>query len=101
MDKENTDVQAMPGAAGGPARLVSRQINVFYANCAMAATSPRDVSLYFGRFTPVSDDKGNQQLAELYERQIYMTIEQAEDLVKILTQTLQAVHNRRAETAAK
>jgi hypothetical protein len=83
-----------PAAAGGPARLMSRQMTVYYANCAMVATSPRDISLYFGRYVPASDEQGGQQLAELYERQIYMTVEQAEDLAKILNQTIQALKKR-------
>jgi hypothetical protein len=83
-----------PTTAGGPARLMSRQIAVYYTNCAMVATSPRDISLYFGRYVPASDEGGGQQLAELYERQIYMTVEQAEDLAKILNQTIQTIRNR-------
>ena len=65
------------------------------------STTPRDISLYFGRFTPVADDKGNQSLGELYERQIYMTIEQAEDLAKMLTRTLEAVRSRRQGSGEK
>lgn len=78
-------------AAGGPARLMSRQMAVYYSNCVMAATSPRDISLYFGRYVPTTDEKGTQQLAELYERQVYMTVEQAEDLARILSQTVLAL----------
>jgi len=73
---------------------MSRDISIYYANCAMAATSPRDVSLYFGRYVPATDEGGGQRLAELYERQIYMTVEQADDLAKILTQTVQALRAR-------
>jgi hypothetical protein len=83
-----------PATAGGPARLMSRQMSVYYTNCAMVATSPRDISLYFGRYVPASDEQGGHQLAELYERQIYMTVEQAEDLAKILNQTIQAIRSR-------
>jgi hypothetical protein len=71
------------------ARVLSAQMNIYYANCAMIATSPRDISLYFGRFVPAPDDEGGQKLAELYERQIYMTVEQAADLARILNQTLE------------
>jgi hypothetical protein len=83
-----------PAATGGPARLMSRQIAVYYTNCAMVATSPRDISLYFGRYVPAPDEAGGQQLAELYERQIYMTVEQAEALAQILNQTIQAFKTR-------
>jgi hypothetical protein len=103
MDQKTADSpQAAAGPTQtGPARLVSRDILVYYANCAMVATSPRDISVYFGRFTPVSDDKGGQQLAELYERQIYMTVEQAEDLMRILGQTVQAMKSGKKQEPSK
>ncbi len=85
----------------GPARLMSKDLNVYYSNCAMIAMSPRDISLYYGRFVPASDDKGNQSLAELYERQVYMTIDQAEHIVKLLSQTLDAVKSGRNAVAAQ
>lgn len=44
---------------------------------------------------PRNDEQGNQQLAELYERQIYMTIEQAEDLARTLAQSVQMFKARR------
>ncbi len=84
-----------PRPPAGPTRLMSKDMSVYYSNCVMIAMSPRDVSLYLGRFVPASDDKGNQSLAEFYERQIYMTVEQAEDLVRMLGQTLEAVKARR------
>ncbi len=89
--KEND--QASPNTVAGqrregPARAMSRQMAVHYANCAMVATSPRDISLFFGRYVPGTDDKGEQKLVELYETQIYMTVSQAEDLARILTQTV-------------
>jgi hypothetical protein len=101
MELDNTEspqVMAEGQQPTGPARLVSRDLMIYYANCAMVATTPRDLSIYFGRYSPVADQKGAQQLAELYERQIYMTLEQAEDLVRILGQTIQAVKNTRQTT---
>ncbi len=53
-----------------------------------------DISLYFGRYVPTSDEHGGRQIAELYERQIYMTVEQPEDHPKILNQTIQALKKR-------
>jgi hypothetical protein len=88
MTQDNREQQAQ--VPTGPARMMSPQIGIYYANCVMIATSPRDVSLFFGRYVPTSDEKGGQHLAELYERQIYMTVEQAEDLANVLTQTVQA-----------
>lgn len=85
-----------PTPASGPSRMMSNQMAIYYSNCAMVATSPRDISLFFGRFTPVPDNKGGQTLGELYERQIYMTVEQAEDLARMLTQTVQMYQSRKA-----
>ncbi|MBI5568545.1 MAG: DUF3467 domain-containing protein [Desulfomonile tiedjei] len=79
----------------GPAKMMSNQLAVYYTNCAMVATSPRDISLFFGRYVPTADEKGGQRLVELYERQIYMTLEQAEDLAKILAQTVEVFKGRR------
>lgn len=90
-----------PAPASGPARMMSNQMSIYYTNCAMLATSPRDISLFFGRFVPVPDDKGSQTLGELYERQIYMTVEQAEDLAKMLSRTLETYRSRRGGSAPK
>lgn len=87
IDPTTAELLTQP-STGGPARLMSRQMAVYYSNCVMAATSPRDISLYFGRYVPSADEKGGQQLAELYERQIYMTVEQARDLARMLNQTI-------------
>jgi Protein of unknown function (DUF3467) len=78
----------------GPARMMSERMSIYYSNCAMVATSPRDISLFFGRYVPGSNAKGEQSMVELYEQQIYMTLGQAEDLVRILTQTLEATKAR-------
>jgi hypothetical protein len=42
----------------------------------------------------MNDGKGIQRLAELYENQIYMTLEQAEELLEVLTQTVQGFKSR-------
>ena len=84
-----------PPPPGVPARVLSPQMSIYYANCAMVATSPRDVSLYFGRLMPTQDEQCGQRLAEMYERQVYMTIEQAEDLARILAQTVDRFRSMR------
>jgi len=61
----------------------------------MIASSPRDIAIFFGRFVPTTDEKGGQKLVELYERQVYMTLEQAEDLATVLNQTVAAFKARR------
>lgn len=97
MAENNNSEKAQPTAPAGLMKLMSKEMSVYYSNCAMIATSPRDMSLYFGRFMPTADEKGNQSLAEFYERQVYMTFEQAEDLVRMLSQTLESVKARRTQ----
>jgi hypothetical protein len=99
--QDGTEQAETPRPAGptGPSRVLARDISVYYSNCAMVATTPRDISMFFGRLVPTSDEKGGQTLAELYERQIYMTIEQAEDLAKMLTQTVANFKTRKTPGA--
>ncbi len=84
-----------------PSRVLARDISIFYSNCVMVATSPRDISILFGRLVPATDEKGGQALAELYERQIYMTLEQAEDLAKVLAQTIENFKKRKTSSAGQ
>jgi hypothetical protein len=95
MDKE-TGHEGAPQrqTQSGPARMMSERMSIYYSNTAMVATSPRDISLFFGRYVPASNAKGEQSMVELYEQQIYMTLGQAEDLVRILSQTLEAMKAR-------
>ena len=96
-EKEQASRQQQPGA---PARVMAKQMGIYYSNCVMVATSPRDLSVYFGRYVPGSNEKGEQTMVELYEHQIYMTLGQAEDMVRILTQTLEAIKKRSKEGSA-
>ncbi len=83
----------------GPSRIMSRQMAIYYSNCAMVATSPKDVAILFGRYVPANDETGAQSMAELYERQIYMTLEQAEELARTLNQTVLLMRQRQEEQA--
>jgi hypothetical protein len=67
---------------------------IYYSNCAMVATTPKDISLIFGRYVPANNQQGEQTMAELYERHIYMTVEQAEELKNTLTRTLEVIKSR-------
>lgn len=73
---------------------MSRQMAIYYSNCAMVATTPKDISLIFGRYVPANNQQGEQTMAELYERHIYMTVEQAEELKNTLTRTLEVIKSR-------
>lgn len=72
-----------------PLRAVSEKLSIYYSNCAMLATTPVDLSLYFGRLTPVTREGGQQSLVEYYEHQIIMTADQARNLAAALTRTLE------------
>jgi hypothetical protein len=75
-------------------RIMSRQMAIYYSNCAMVATTPKDISLIFGRYVPANNQQGEQTMAELYERHIYMTVEQAEELKNTLSRTLEVIKSR-------
>lgn len=94
---DNRESAPPPKAAPGTdiARIMSRQMHIYYANCAMVATSPKDVAVMFGRYVPTSEEGGGQRMAELYERQIYMTLEQADELARALTRTVEIMKSRR------
>jgi hypothetical protein len=92
---ENTQT-TQPVQPAGPSRALSQQIGIYYSNCAPGALSARDISLFFGRYVPTSNDQGSRALGERHERQIYMTIEQAEDLVQMLTQSIQTFKARKS-----
>ena len=75
-------------------RIMSRQMAIYYSNCAMVATTPKDISLVFARYVPADNQQAEQTMAELYERHIYMTVEQAEELTKTLTKTLEIIKSK-------
>lgn len=76
-------------APAGPARMMSRQMAAYYCNCAIAATSPKDISLFLGKLVRMPDQQGMPRLVELFERQVDMTVEQAEEIISVLTQTVE------------
>lgn len=81
---------------GQPARIVPEKLSIYYSNCAMVATTPVDISLYFGRYVQTNQPNQGPALAELYERQIYMTLEQAKKLAQVLNQTIQGIETKQA-----
>ncbi len=80
---------------------MSPQMSIYYSNSVMVATSPKDVSLYFGRYVPTTTEDGGQTLTEFYERQVYMTYQQAEELMRALMQTMEALRARQPEPKVK
>jgi hypothetical protein len=81
------------GAGGGEGMMVRRMaaregMESYYSNCAVVASSPREISVLFGRYVTPPPGSGSAELNPVYERQIYMTVEQAEDLAKALVETV-------------
>jgi len=76
-----------------PMRVIQDKIPMYYSNCAMLATTPVDISIYFGRLLPVNQG-GAQGLAEYFEQQVVVTVEQAKKLAEALTQTVQMMEAR-------
>lgn len=63
IDKQDQQTP-QPGAQAGPPKMMSNQMGIYYSNCVMVGASPRDISVFLGRYVPRSDEQGNQQLAE-------------------------------------
>jgi hypothetical protein len=63
----------------------------YYANCAMVQMTPFDLAILFGKITPITDGNGQTQLAELYDRQIYLSHLQAKALHDALARSLSAL----------
>ncbi len=97
--EQNNPQPTQAGAAAPDSRLraVQDQIQSYYSNCAMLSTTPLDISIYFGRLIPINNEKGEQGLAEYYEKQITMTIDQAKKIGSALMQTVQVMEARREQ----
>ena len=60
-------------------RIIPKNLAVYYSNCALVTASHRELSVMFGR---VGTADGAPGLAEVYERHIYMTVDQAIDVAR-------------------
>lgn len=56
----------------------------YYANCSMVEMTPFDLAILFGKVRPVSDANGQRSLAEMYDRQVYLSHLQARALYEAL-----------------
>ncbi len=95
---EPTGQPAAAPAPGARARMMSNQMVTYYCNCAIAATSPKDISLFLGKLVRMPDQQGAPRLVELFERQVDMTVEQAEEIISVLTQTVEVFKARKGST---
>jgi hypothetical protein len=98
---EQTHPQSAQAAAAATPdnrlRAIQEQIQSYYSNCAMLATTPLDISIYFGRLIPVNNEKGEQGLAEFFEKQVIVTVDQAKKIASALMQTVQVMESRREQ----
>ena len=98
------DASAPPGQQARPTqpvRIVPENIPMYYSNTVMVATTPVDICLYFGRYSQTKNENQESVPSELYERQIYMTMDQARRLAQMLNQTIQAVDAPKGQPEAK
>ena len=78
-------------------KAVSLREDGYYSNCTMVEANPFDISILFGKIRHKSDEKGQQILMELYEKQIYLSHLQAAALHRALGQSLQSVSKAQSE----
>ncbi|MFH1117023.1 MAG: DUF3467 domain-containing protein [Pseudomonadota bacterium] len=69
----------------------------YYSNCAIVATSNREISVLFGRYVTVYAGTPHQTSVPLYERQILMTVDQVEDLIATMGQAVKDFKERAEE----
>lgn len=79
-----------------PVRVIKQDASVYYSNCAMVATSPVDVCIYFGRYGRAATGQQESSPAEVYEQQVYMTLQQAKRLAAVLSETVEALEAGKA-----
>lgn len=84
-DKDQPQMTSLP-------RIVPKGLAVYYSNCALVTASHRELSVMFGR---VGTAEGAPGLAEVYERHIYMTVEQAIDVARAILMTAQKFQENR------
>ena len=84
-DKEAPPMTSLP-------RIVPKGLAVYYSNSALVTASHRELSVMFGR---VGTADGAPGLAEVYERHIYMTVEQAIDVARAILMTAQKFQENR------
>jgi hypothetical protein len=100
--------QGNPGNPQGPEPVtaaVPMRLDSYYSSIALLAISPREISVIFGRYVPRFMETGKRGAVPVFEREILMTVEQAEDLLRALGQAVEDFkkkkeeHQRRQEEA--
>jgi hypothetical protein len=65
-----------------------------YSNCTVVEMTPFDIAILFGKLRPVTDANGQGSLAEMYDRQVYLSHMQAEALYQGLGSSLASLNQR-------
>ncbi len=78
-------------------KVISLREDGYYSNCAMVEATAFDLSILFGKLRSKIDEKGQQVLMEIYEKQIYLSHIQAAALHRALGQSLQSVAKAQPE----
>lgn len=63
---------------------------MYYSNCALVANSPRELSILFGRYLTPPPHIRDAKPVPIFAKQIFMTVEQAEELIEILRDAVDA-----------
>lgn len=72
-----------------PARSMTDFVDTYYAGCTMVVSSPVDVCVYFGRYTLRDLETGRPNLVQLFEKQVYLSPDEAERVGQAILRTVQ------------
>ncbi len=90
-NEKQSEQQQQPEQQQTLPKRVALRDEPYYANCAMVQMTPFDLAILFGKITPVTDSNGQTQLAEVYDRQVYLSHLQARALLDALTRSLSSL----------
>jgi hypothetical protein len=71
-----------------PQKRLALKEDGYYSNCTLVEMTPFDIAILFGKLRPVTDSNGQGSVAEMYERQVYLSHRQATALYEGLGRSL-------------
>lgn len=89
MGQSNEKSRQGEQTAAAPARSLTDFVDTYYAGCTMVVSSPVDICVYFGRYTLQDLETGHPNLVQLFEKQVYLTPEEAERVGQAILRTVQ------------
>jgi hypothetical protein len=97
-----TDNQESRNQRVSSQKIISLKEDGYYSNCTMVEATRFDIAILFGKIRPKSDERGQTSIAEVYEKQVYLSHLQARALFKALGKSLDAaVKPASAQTPGK